>query len=210
MRKRSPDTRSYAVVVVGVALLVAGCGSSAKKTTTTGNANRAASGGTVSLAANSASTAATGAALTLGRSPYGKVIFDARHRALYLFAADHGAKSTCYDVCASAWPPLLTKGAPRVPAGLGAGLIGTTKRKDGSMQVTYGGHPLYYYSGDKGSGIACQHANMHGGFWFVVSADGRANTAMGHGMMMSGSHGMKTSGEHEMKMSGGHKKKMSG
>ena len=82
MRKPSPDTRVYAVVVIGAALLVAGCGSSAQKTATTGNANQAASGGTVSPAANSASTAATGAALTLGASPYGKVIFDAQRRAV--------------------------------------------------------------------------------------------------------------------------------
>lgn len=194
MRMRSYDTRLYAVAVTGAALLIAGCGSGSKQTTTASKASRAAPGTAVPLAANSASTAVTGAGLTLGSSPYGKVIFDAQHRALYLFAADHGTSSTCYGVCASAWPPLLTQGAPHVPAGLNATLIGTTTRKDGSLQVTYGGHPLYYYSGDKGSGIACQHADMHGGFWFVVSANGRANTAMGHGMMMSGSHAMKTSG----------------
>ncbi len=117
------------------------------------------------------------ARLTLRSSEYGKVIFDAHGRVLYLFAADHSAKSTCYGVCAAAWPPMLTKGAPTAGPGLNAKLVGTTKRRDGSLQVTYNGHPLYYYSADMRGKIMCQHANMHGGFWFVVKANGTPNTA---------------------------------
>jgi len=122
--------------------------------------------------------ASSGALLTLRMSPYGKIISDAHHRVLYLFARDGNKPvSTCYGVCATAWPPLLTKGAPAAGPGLSAKLLGTTKRKDGSLQVTYNGHPLYYYSADMGSKIMCQHANMHGGFWFVVNPNGTANTA---------------------------------
>jgi predicted lipoprotein with Yx(FWY)xxD motif len=122
--------------------------------------------------------------LTLRASEYGKVIFDANHRVLYMFGADHSTTSTCYGVCATAWPPLLAKGTPSVAAGLNAKLLGTTKRNDGSLQVIYRGHPLYYYSGDMAGKIMCQAANMHGGFWYVVNADGSANKAKGHGMMM--------------------------
>jgi predicted lipoprotein with Yx(FWY)xxD motif len=136
----------------------------------------------VSPAAQGGSESAPG--LTLRHSEYGQAIFDSNHRVVYVFGADHGAASTCYGVCASAWPPLLTKGTPSVSAGVNAKLLGTTKRRDGSMQVTYGGHPLYYYSGDKPGKVMCQAADMHGGFWYVVNADGSANKAKGHGMMM--------------------------
>jgi predicted lipoprotein with Yx(FWY)xxD motif len=106
---------------------------------------------------------------------------------LYLFGADHGRTSTCYGVCASAWPPLLSEGTtPSVGGGLNARLLGTTRRTNGSLQVTYAGHPLYYYSGDVPGKIMCQAANMHGGFWYVVNANGSANKAKGHGMMMMG------------------------
>jgi hypothetical protein len=73
-------------------------------------------------------------------------------------------------------------------------LLGTTRRKDGSIQVTSGGHPLYYYSADQPNKIMCQAANMHGGFWYVVNADGSANKTKCHGSMMM-SRGMMT--EHE-------------
>jgi predicted lipoprotein with Yx(FWY)xxD motif len=122
------------------------------------------------------------AQVTLASSRYGKVLYDEHHLVLYVFSADHRSASTCYRACASAWPPMLTKGTPRV-TGLNAGLLGTTKRKNGSLQVTYGGHPLYYWSGDKAGTIMCQHVQLHGGDWYVVNANGTANTAKGVGTM---------------------------
>src|SRR5919197_4814100 len=115
--------------------------------------------------------------LTLRSSDYGKVIFDSRARVLYVFSADRGSTSACYGACAKAWPPMLTKGAPTAGPGVNAKLLGTTKRKNGSLQVTYNGHPLYYYEADMRGEIMCQHANMHGGLWFVVKANGTANKA---------------------------------
>jgi predicted lipoprotein with Yx(FWY)xxD motif len=126
------------------------------------------------------------AEVTVGSSThYGKLLYDKDHFVLYAFSADHRATSTCYGGCSSThdgWPPLLTKGAPRV-AGLKQSLVGTTKRRDGSLQVTYAGHPLYYWSGDTAHSILCQHVNLHGGSWYVVNADGKPNHAMGVGTM---------------------------
>src|SRR5690349_15556878 len=86
------------------------------------------------------------ARLTVRSSEYGKAIFDTRARVLYVFSADRTSRSACYGVCAKAWPPMLTKGAPTGGPGVNAKLLGTTKRRDGSLQVTYNHHPLYYYS----------------------------------------------------------------
>jgi predicted lipoprotein with Yx(FWY)xxD motif len=103
---------------------------------------------------------------------------------MVMLAADHSDTSTCYKVCAEAWPPLLTKGAPSVGTGLKAKLLGTTMRKDGTMQVTYNGHPLYRYSADMKGKAMCQHVNMHGGYWYVVTASGMPDMAKGKGMQM--------------------------
>jgi predicted lipoprotein with Yx(FWY)xxD motif len=138
--------------------------------------------GASGLAEAAPSHSAAPALITLHASEFGKVIFGAHNRALYLFAADHGAKSTCYGACAAAWPPLLTKGAPTVGAGLNAKLVGTTTRNDGSLQVTYNGHPLYYFSGDTPGKVKCQAVKLNGGFWYVVKANGTANTSKSHHM----------------------------
>jgi predicted lipoprotein with Yx(FWY)xxD motif len=132
------------------------------------------------------------AEVTVGSSPhYGNVLYDKDHFVLYVYSADHGSASSCYGACSAAkggWPPMLTKGTPRV-AGLNSSLLGTTKRRDGSLQVTYGGHPLYYWSGDTAHTIECQHVKLHGGFWYVVNPNGTVNTAKGVGTMSAMSMG---------------------
>src|SRR4051794_18156804 len=75
------------------------------------------------------------ATVTVRSSAYGRVLFDARGRALYLFTADRNAKTRCYGACAAAWPPFLTRGRPRARKGARASLLGTTRRRDGSRQV---------------------------------------------------------------------------
>jgi predicted lipoprotein with Yx(FWY)xxD motif len=124
------------------------------------------------------------AMLMLRSSKYGKAIFDANENVLYVFAADRGSTSHCYGSCAAAWPPMLTKGAPVAGPGLNANLLGTTKRSDGSLQVTYHGHPLYYWSGDMRGEALCQHVVLHGGLWLILKADGTPNMAKGKGMHM--------------------------
>ena len=93
-------------------------------------------------------------------------------RTLYLFTNDTSTKSTCYDACAQAWPPLLTTGKPKAAGKARSSLLGTTKRKDGKRQVTYNGHPLYYYTPD--SKVGDTTGQKVGGVWFVVSRTGRA------------------------------------
>jgi predicted lipoprotein with Yx(FWY)xxD motif len=116
----------------------------------------------------------TGTQITLGKSDYGKILADGRGRALYLFTHDT-AKSRCYDACASAWPPFLTKGQPRATGSLKQGPLGTVKRTGGKTQVTYNGHPLYYYVGDRQPGqVLCQGVLEYGGYWYVVDRTGNA------------------------------------
>jgi predicted lipoprotein with Yx(FWY)xxD motif len=108
-------------------------------------------------------------------SEFGRTIADDEGEALYLFDADTTTKSTCYDACAVAWPPLLAKKTPTVSSALDADLVGTTKRTDGTRQVTYNGHPLYYYVGDAPGVIKCQNVFEYGGKWLIVKPNGKAN-----------------------------------
>ena len=121
----------------------------------------------------------TAARLGVGATEYGKAVFGPSGKVVYVFGADRGTRSSCYGVCAAAWPPVLTKAAPQASSGVEAKLLGTTKRTDGSLQVTYNGHPLYYYSADKVGKVMCQHAVMHGGLWLVIKPNGQPNTAKG-------------------------------
>src|SRR6266581_3336305 len=132
-----------------------------------------------SLAEAKSTSTRAHAKLILRKSEFGKVIFDSNGNVVYMFGRDKTATSTCYGVCANAWPPLLTKRAPRVGPGLNGNLLGTTKRRDGSLQVTYNHHPLYFYSADMHGKIMCQHAIMHGGIWLVLKANGTPNMAKG-------------------------------
>ena len=103
----------------------------------------------------------------------GKVIANGTGHTLYLFRADKGTTSACYGSCATYWPPLLTTGMPTAMTGAKASLLGTAKRKDGKLQVTYKGHPLYYFIQDKKSGDVNGQGIVHyGGAWWVVSAAG--------------------------------------
>jgi predicted lipoprotein with Yx(FWY)xxD motif len=108
-------------------------------------------------------------------SRYGRILTDGGGRTLYLFTRERSARSRCYRACAKAWPPLIAHA--RLAAGRGAqrSLLGTTRRRDGSRQVTYRGHPLYYYVGERRAGeILCQNVIEFGGTWLVVSPAGAA------------------------------------
>jgi predicted lipoprotein with Yx(FWY)xxD motif len=129
-----------------------------------------------SLAA-SHSSKASGTKITLHKTNVGKVLATSSGMTLYLFKADHGKKSACYGKCATFWPPVMKNGKLSAAKGVKAKLLGTTKRKNGKLQVTYKGHPLYRFKLDKGSGQATgQGQNFFGGLWYVVSSGGSAIT----------------------------------
>ncbi len=120
-----------------------------------------------------ASAAATGTKLDVAKTSIGKIIVTAQGHALYMFAADKHGKSACYGQCAHYWPPLLTTGTPRAGSGAQASLLGTTKRKDGKLQVTYNGHPLYRYISDTKPGqTSGQGLNLSGGLWWALTPTG--------------------------------------
>ena len=108
-----------------------------------------------------------------GAAKLGTILVDSRGRSLYLFQKDKGGMSACYGSCASAWPPLLTKGKPVAVRGAQASRLGTTRRKDGTLQVTYRGHPLYRFSGDGKAGqTGGQNVDAFGAEWYVLSTAG--------------------------------------
>jgi len=121
-----------------------------------------------------ATQAASPATVSAHRSSFGQVLFDGRGFVLYAFTRDPRGTSVCRGACARAWPPYLVKTRPRAGGGAAARLLGTTKRQDGSLQVTYAGRPLYYYVGDRRPGqILCQNVSEFGGLWLVVRPSGR-------------------------------------
>jgi predicted lipoprotein with Yx(FWY)xxD motif len=121
-------------------------------------------------------SSATAGRVTLHKTKIGKVLATSTGRTLYLFMVDKHGRSKCYGQCATYWPPLLKKGKLSAGAGVKAGLLGTTKRRNGTRQVTYNGHPVYLFKLDKGAGqIAGQRQNFFGGRWYAVSASGSAN-----------------------------------
>jgi predicted lipoprotein with Yx(FWY)xxD motif len=133
----------------------------------------------VGLAASAQAAPGAAARLSVRSTEFGKALFGPSGKVVYVFGADRGSTSRCYGVCASAWPPLLTSAAPLAGRGVEARLLGTAKRKNGALQVTYSGHPLYYYAADKVGKVMCQHATMHGGLWLVIKPNGQPNMAKG-------------------------------
>ena len=111
--------------------------------------------------------------VALAKSAYGPVLFDGRGYVLYAFTRDRPGRSTCSGACAKAWPPYVLRGTQRAGAGAKRSLLSTTRRADGSRQVTYAGRPLYYYVGDRKPGqILCQNVREFGGLWLVVRGSG--------------------------------------
>jgi predicted lipoprotein with Yx(FWY)xxD motif len=98
------------------------------------------------------------------------MVVDGSGRTVYLFEADKTRDSTCYNACAQAWPPMIGTGAPHAHNGASPALLGTTRRTDGTTQVTYGGHPLYYFVGDRNpADVNGQDLNQFGAKWYVLS-----------------------------------------
>jgi predicted lipoprotein with Yx(FWY)xxD motif len=178
-----------AASIAVVAFAAAGCGSASTKSKPVTTQQSASSSGYAyasPVAANSSSTtnkaaptAKPGGVTVEARSTsLGMILVDSSGRTLYLFRKDKGSSSTCYGACAGAWPPLTTKGAPTAGPGVQASLLGRTMRSDGTTEVTYARHPLYYFAGDSAPGQTNgQGVDASGALWFVLSPSGAAITA---------------------------------
>jgi len=117
--------------------------------------------------------ASGGAVVKVEKTKIGKVIANSKLHTLYIFRADHGTTSACYGQCATYWPPLITKGKPVAGPGVKASLLGTTKRKDGKLQVTYKKHPLYTYIVDKKPGQTTgEGSKLFGAGWYALTPTG--------------------------------------
>jgi predicted lipoprotein with Yx(FWY)xxD motif len=121
-----------------------------------------------------ASAETTAKTLTLRSTRYGRILFDGRGRVLYGFTRDRrGGPSRCYGECAKAWPVYFVKGTVVRPGvGVRKALIGKTRRRDGRLQYTYNGWPLYYYAHEGPGEVKCQNVDEFGGIWLVVRPNG--------------------------------------
>jgi predicted lipoprotein with Yx(FWY)xxD motif len=124
--------------------------------------------------APSPTPAADGIAITTSASDFGTMLFDQPGQAIYLFDKETAGRPACYDECAVAWPPVLTTGAPQAAGEVRADLLGTVPRDDGSTQVTYAGHPLYYYAHEDPGQVLCHDVVEFGGRWLVITPEGNA------------------------------------
>jgi predicted lipoprotein with Yx(FWY)xxD motif len=114
---------------------------------------------------------AKGTIVSTGRTSLGRILVDSRGRTLYMFGPDRNGKSACAGMCATFWPPLIAHGNPHAVGGAKASLLGTTKRSDGLLQVTYNNHPLYGFFDDRKKGQAnAEGVHTFGGIWHAVSA----------------------------------------
>jgi predicted lipoprotein with Yx(FWY)xxD motif len=129
----------------------------------------------VAAAYGGTSTTSRGAFVALRKTPLGSVLVDARGRTLYVFEKDRNGKSACDTACASYWPPLISGEKPRAGTGVHNSMLGVTKRPDGRRQVTYAGHPLYRFVGDKTAGqTKGEGLTNFGAEWYVLAATGHA------------------------------------
>src|SRR3954451_15366589 len=166
------------VSVVALAIALAACGSSSQKTTSTAASQPAAP--TKPATSSSGYGNAGAVKVSLRKVSFGTVLVGPNSHTVYLFLKDTGTTSQCNGKCAKVWAPLTTSGQPQAGSGLKASLLGASKRNDGQMQVTYGGHPLYYYDDDKKPGMTeGEGSKEFGAEWYAVGADGKKVTKNG-------------------------------
>ena len=166
-----------AACAAGVALAAGGCSTASTSTGNSATAPPASPTQASSPAAAASAPASSAAAVTVDLKSVSGIadmaLVDGKGRALYLWEADKNGASTCTGACAAAWPPVTVSGTAQAGSGVTQSLLGTVKRGDGTEQVTYHGHPLYYFVGDTGSGTAKgQGSKDFGSGWYVLNAKG--------------------------------------
>lgn len=165
---------AIAILAIGAALAVAGCGGSDSSSSSSGGGGAYGSGGETSSTQSAKNETSGAGAVAVATNPQlGKIVVDSKGFTLYDFHKDKGTKSACYGACASTWPPLTTSGAPHAMSGAEASQLGTTKRSDGTVQVTYAGHPLYTYVADTKPGVVKGNDfSSFGAQWYALKPNG--------------------------------------
>ena len=169
-----------AACAAGIVLAATACSSSSSSTaaspaTSSATAQASSPAAAASGQASSASASSAGATVALQAITGipGKALVDGQGRTLYLWEADKSGTSTCTGACAAAWPPVTVTGTPQAGTGVNQAKLGTVKRADGTEQLTYNHHPLYFFAGDASTGVAHgQGSKAFGAGWYVVSASG--------------------------------------
>jgi predicted lipoprotein with Yx(FWY)xxD motif len=168
--------RSLVTAIAMSAVLLGGCGSDGAPAETvaqpTPTETAPPSSSTAQPGSPAAPPKAAGTVVKAASSQFGQVLFDGPGQAIYLFDKEATAKPGCYGACAKAWPPVLTDGPPVAGRAARADRLGTTKRTDGSVQVTYAGHPLYYYAHEGKNEVRCHNVREFGGLWLAVTPTG--------------------------------------
>jgi len=161
--------RSFALLPVALVAL-AGCGGTTKSSSTAAKATPPAA----STTSSTPSTATSGLALTTKQSKLGAILAGGPKKlTVYLFEADKGSTSSCVGACAKLWPPVIATGQTQASGAALAADLGTTTRSDGAKQVTYKGHPLYYFAKDGDAGDAYGEAlKSFGAGWYVLTPSG--------------------------------------
>jgi predicted lipoprotein with Yx(FWY)xxD motif len=166
---------------VGIGLVVAACSSGSSTTpsssaTTSPSSSAAAAPATTQANSPAATGLASGTPTVSLASISGipeKALVGSNGHTLYLFQADKKGTSACSGACAAAWPPVTVTGTPRAGSGVSQALLGTIKRPDGTVQLTYNGRPLYYFTADTAARTAhVQGIKAFGAEWYVISASG--------------------------------------
>jgi predicted lipoprotein with Yx(FWY)xxD motif len=184
MRRTTRIRAGGVAALASLALVVAACGSSsgtpAKTSAPSSSAANTSMPPSSSASSSRSGASAGGVQVRTARGTNGTFLTDSAGRSLYLWVADSNGMSSCSGSCARAWPPLTTKGMPTASGGATSSDLGTITRSDGGKQVTYKGHPLYYFAGDSGPGKTTgQGSDAFGAKWWLVAPSGTAITSSG-------------------------------
>ena len=153
---------------IGAALVAASCGGSAY-----GSTSASSGGGYPGAAGTPPGSSGPSATIAVRSTALGQILVDGSGRTLYLFEGDSGTASSCYGACAGVWPPATSTGTPVAGAGVHQSLLAAAVRKDGSRELVYNGHPLYYFISDKQPGDTTGQAlSSFGADWYVLSPAG--------------------------------------
>lgn len=177
---KKPTTGLIALLGIS-ALLAAGCGSSKSSSASNASSAYPAAGETSSSATTASTAAATtrsggaGTVVTVKQASKLGTILAAGSKKLtvYMFEGDKNGASSCSGACVSVWPPVTTRGGATASGAASSADLGTITRADGTTQVTYKGHPLYFFARDKDSGDAYgQGVHGFGADWYVLAPSG--------------------------------------